>query len=265
VRSRLRIVAIGGGELKKLETLSIDRRIVALTGKRRPEALFLPTASGDPDKYIDTFRRVYGGKLGCKVGVLKLVERPPGHRETAERVLGADLVYVGGGNTYRMMRIWRRLGVDELLRKAAGRGVVLSGLSAGAICWFRSGHSDSRSFSGRADWDYIRVRGLGLVGATFCPHYHVEKREASLSHMIARRGGLVVACDNRAAIEIVGDGFRIIRSSRTAKAYRAFKWRGQVIVERLAAREEHEPLASLLDRRPGAVGGTRKRGAGAGR
>ena len=139
-----RIVVIGGGQLRRLETLPIDRRIVELAGRKRPGALFIPTASGDPEEYIHSFHDVYGRRLRCRTDVLTLTRNRPAPREIAAVIRRADLVYVGGGNTYRMMRIWRRLGVDRLLREAAGRGTVLSGLSAGAICWFRIGHSDSR-------------------------------------------------------------------------------------------------------------------------
>ena len=69
-----KIVAIGGGELRKLQTLRIDRRIVELTGRARPRALFIPTASQDSENYIATFRRVYGDKLGCKIQIFLLIE-----------------------------------------------------------------------------------------------------------------------------------------------------------------------------------------------
>ena len=242
-------MAIGGGELKGLETLPIDTRIVELTGKKRPRALFLPTASGDSDEYIETFTRVYGKKLGCRTRTLKLVKNPPSFREVSDAVLSSDLVYVGGGNTLRMMKIWRRVGLDRILREANSRGIILSGLSAGGICWFSFGHSDSRRFSGEPDWDYIRVRGLGLVGALFCPHYHAKQRQESLSRMVSRCGGVAVACDNNAAIEILGDSYRVLVSSRTARAYRVFKKRGTVLAERLSAGKEPRPLEGLLRKR----------------
>ena len=245
-----RIVAIGGGELKDLETLAIDRRIVELTGKARPTALFIPTASGDPPDYIDSFQRCYRGRLGCRTRALELVRDPPAFDEMSAMVLESDLIYVGGGNTYRMMRIWRRLGLDAVLRQAASRGVVLSGLSAGAICWFRYGHSDSRSFSSNAGWSYIRVSGLGLVNAVFCPHYHHERREEPLSQMIARRGGIGIACDNNAAIEIVGERWRVITSADSGRAYRLYKRGGQAVVAELPSDGEYMPLAQFLRRAP---------------
>ena len=242
------IVAIGGGELKDLETAPIDRRVIELTGKDRPMALFVPTASGDDTDYQETFRRVYGRRFGCRVRALELTRNPPESQEMSALVMDSDLVYVGGGNTYRMMRTWRRTGLDAILAKAASRGVVLSGVSAGAICWFRYGHSDSRSFSANPKWSHIRVTGLGLVDALFCPHYHRERREASLSRMIAKRGGIGIACDNSAAMEIVGERYRVITSKAGAKAYRILGIDGQVVAEELAPDGDYEALAELLGR-----------------
>ncbi len=243
-----KIVAIGGGEIRELETVAIDKRIVELTGKTRPKALFIPTASSDASGYIDTFEKVYGEHLGCQTRTLTLIQNPPPFDEMSALVLDSDLVYVGGGNTYKMMKLWRRLGLDAVLAEAASRGTVLSGLSAGAICWFKYGHSDSRSFSSNPEWDYIRVRGLGFINAVYCPHYHVEKREVSFSQMIARRGGIGIACDNNAVIEIVGEHYRILTSAPNGKAYKLFKRDGNAVITELSQNSEYTPLADLLRR-----------------
>jgi len=245
MRRTPRIVAVGGGGLRRRATLRIDAEVVRLTGKKRPRVLFVPTATGDDDAYTEAFVRRYAGQLGCRVEVLRLFKARPGRRRRSELILGSDLVYVGGGNTFRMVRLWRRLGVDRLLRRAAEQGIVLAGTSAGGICWFRHGHSDSRCKPGR-DWDYIRVGGLGLVDALFCPHYHEEKREASLDRMLRRRGGVAVACDRDAAIEIVGKRWRVITSTRAARAYKLFRRRGEVVRQRLAADGSFRPLCELL-------------------
>ena len=244
-----KIVAIGGGELKTLETADIDKRIIELTGKTRPKALFIPTASGDAEGYVETFEACYGQDFGCQTRVLKLIQNPPAFEKMSALVLDSDLIYVGGGNTYRMMKIWRRLKLDTVLAEAASRGIVLSGLSAGAICWFKYGHSDSRSFSENVAWDYIRVSGLGFINAVYCPHYHHERREDSFSKMIAKRGGIGIACDNNAAIEIVGDHYRVLTSTPNAKAYKLFKRKGRAIVTELPQDSEYIPLSDLLSRK----------------
>lgn len=243
-----KIVAIGGGEIREQETAAIDKRIIELTGKTQPKALFIPTASSDAAGYIDTFEKVYGEHLGCQTRTLELTQNPPAFDEMSALVLDSDLVYVGGGNSYKMMKLWRRLGLDAVLVEAASRGVVLSGLSAGAICWFKYGHSDSQSFSSNPEWDYIRVRGLGFINAIYCPHYHVEQREASFSQMIAKRGGIGIACDNNAAIEIVGEHYRILTSAPDGKAYKLFKRDGNAVITDLSQNSEYTPLADLLKR-----------------
>lgn len=199
------VIAIGGGEIRKGETLKLDRRIVDRTGMHRPKALFLPTASGDSDGYIEAFDKLYGKRLGCEVMVLRLIRGKPSQGEIRDKIQSSDLVYVGGGNTLRMMKLWRKAGVDNELRKASARGCVLSGLSAGAMCWFRYGHSDSRSFSGQTNWKYIRVRGLDLIPMMYCPHYRRERRQRPLAEMILKCGGCAIACDNNTAVEI-GEG-----------------------------------------------------------
>ncbi|MFG0333840.1 MAG: Type 1 glutamine amidotransferase-like domain-containing protein [Maioricimonas sp. JB049] len=223
-----RIVAIGGGNLALRETLAIDRTIVRFTEKSRPRALFIPTASGDSLEYCDVFQSVYGKGLKCSVEVLALLSSPPAHATMARLIRQADLIYVGGGNTLKMMRRWRRLGVDGLLRNAWQRGCVLSGISAGANCWFAAGSSDSMKFYRPDDWSFIRVRGLGLLKATCCPHSHAESREESFAELIGKHGGVGIALDNHTAIQIHGETYRVLTSRESGRAYRLERLRGRV-------------------------------------
>jgi dipeptidase E len=212
----MNIIAIGGGSLKKKQTLPIDRVIVQLAEKKSPRALFIPTASGDERKYCEAFDRVYGELLGCRTDHLLLYRRPGDRKEAARMIGSADLIYVGGGNTLRMMKMWRRLGIDKMLIKAGQRGVVLAGVSAGAICWHKWGHSDSRSYSGRKNWSYIKVRSLGLRQGLFCPHLNSEKRHASFKKMVAHERMIGIACDNFAAIHYDDSGATCLTSRRKA-------------------------------------------------
>ena len=187
------IVAIGGGEIRTRGTAAIDREIIRLSGKKNPTLLFIPTASSDSERYWKHVQEYFGGFLKCKTDVLFLINEPPSKESIRKKILAADIVYVGGGNTLQMMRIWRRLGVDRLLRSAYENGTVLSGISAGAICWFDSGHSDSMSFYNPQEWEYIRVRGLGLVNGMLCPHYNSMTRgvprRKSFREMVQRPAG----------------------------------------------------------------------------
>lgn len=171
------LIAIGGYKVDWSEEdcfdtpFDIDQRIVKLTGKARPTVLFIPTASSDGPGYTQSFIKVYGEKLGCPVDVLHLIAEKPTQSEIAAKIRAAELIYVGGGNTLMMMNKWRRLGVDKLLIEAHERGIVLAGVSAGAICWYEWGVSDSRQFYDKTSHEYIRVRGLGLLKGLCCPHF----------------------------------------------------------------------------------------------
>ena len=242
-----KIVAIGGGSMELLETLPIDRRIVRLTGRKRPRALFIPTASTDAASYVEIFNAVYGQRLRCDIGVLRLILDRYSKNELRRRILSADLIYVGGGNTLKMMRRWRTLGVNRLLRIAHRKGIVVSGLSAGCICWFNYGHSDSMAFYHPDDWNYVRVRGVGFIGATGCPHYDAERRDRDFESMIRRTGDVGIALDNNCALEVIDHTYRVIRSSTGAGAYRVKKVGKEIVTERIPARAAHRPLRSLLD------------------
>ena len=245
-----KLVAIGGGKMAEGETLAIDRQVVALTGKDSPRALFIPTASSDSQEYWQGFQRIYAGELGCETDVLFLLGVTPTTEELERKILSADLVYVGGGNTLMMMRRWRRLGVDTVLEEAYRRGIVLSGLSAGCICWFTWGHSDSMSFYRPDDWSYTKVRGMGLVDALACPHYDsatagIERRD-DFQQMMRKHSGVGLAIDDHCAFEIIGDTYRVITSRVGAGAYKLTKHRGHISIDPIPQHAEYRPLAPLL-------------------
>ena len=247
----MKIVAIGGGEIGRpgypVETKTIDKEIVSLTGKKSPRVLYLPTASGDSQMYWDTFSKYYGKKLGCQTEPLYLLKAKYTKRQIKEKIIHSDIIYVGGGNTLRMLKRWRKLGVDEILTKAGKNGTVLSGLSAGANCWFKYGNSDSLKFGKSKSKQLIRVRGLGLINLMICPHYIVEKnRRPSLKKMIKEKGGISIALTDCSAIEIIDDTYRIITSSKEAKAYRLYKKNKKVIEEELTPEAAFRPLNELL-------------------
>lgn len=240
-----KIVALGGGKLAEMATLPIDRQIVRLTGKPAPRALFIPTASTDSEIYCENFEKVYGRKLGCPVDTLLLYRNRPDAKGIKAKIEAADLIYVGGGNTLKMMKLWRRLGVDTLLRKAWQRDVVLCGISAGAICWFTSGCSDSRKFSSPHNWKHILVRGMGLHDIMLCPHYHAEGREAAFAEMVRKRGGASIALDDHVALEVVDGGYRAVLAKPDAAAYAFVRANGEVHREPISTSRKHMPLEKL--------------------
>jgi len=241
-----KIVAIGGGEIKDLETLKIDKEIIKLTGKKKPKALFIPTASSDAEDYWEIFQKVYGKRLGCKTNVLYLLKKNLTKKQIKDKILNSDLVYVGGGNTLKMMNLWRRLGVDKLLKTAYNKGIILSGISAGSICWFKYGHTDSMSFYNPKKWSYIRVKGLGFIDAIHCPHYSTEKREWHFRKMLRKFGGIGIAMDDNCAIEFIGDKYKVINSKKRSKVYKVFKRKGKIITEIIQIKKELTPISELL-------------------
>ena len=244
-----KIVAIGGGEMKLGETTDIDREIIRLTGKSHPRLLFLPTASNDAVTYYDNIVKHFGDELDCRTDVLFLIDGKPDRQEIERKIFGADAVYVGGGNTEKMMRIWRKTGTADVLKRAYQRGIVLSGLSAGAICWFRWGNSDSRIIAGTSQ-ELIRVSGLDLVHALFCPHFDAEmQRHENLKIMMLKTPGIAVAIDNCSAIEIIDEKYRIISTNPHANAHRLFWESGHYVNQIIAKDRQFKPLDMLLSKR----------------
>ena len=222
-----KIVAIGGGEIGRpgypVETNEIDKQVIRLSGKSKPRLLFIPTASSDFESYCDTAKKHFGARLGCKVDVLYLIANKPAKKEIEEKILSSDIIYVGGGNTLKMMIAWRKHGVDIALDEAYRRDIVLSGLSAGATCWFKYGSSDSRKFSDPSA-GLIKIRGLNFINALYCPHYNSEEdRKPHLRELMRKTPGVAVAIDNCCAIEILQDKYRIITSGNNASASTSFK------------------------------------------
>jgi len=245
-----KIIAIGGGEIGRpgfpIETTRIDKEILRLTNKPRPRLLFIPTASSDAPGYVETVKKYFGRRLGCNIRVLYLLENKMRLLDIKKLVLSSDIIYVGGGNTLKMMNIWRKVGLDKLLILAAQKGIVLSGVSAGAVCWFKYAHSDSRKFSNRLS-PYIKVSGLNLVSALLCPHYDFEKaRKKSLKKIMKSTKETAIALDNCAALEILGDRYRILTAKEGVSGYRCYYKNKKYYEDKIISSTAFHPLNELL-------------------
>lgn len=212
-----RVVAISGGDL--LSTKELNKYTIKLTNKINPNVLFIGTASHDADGYIDVITKAFL-KLNCEVKCLCLCLNNYSNEEIDSILAWADIIYVGGGDTIFMMEIFKKYGLDQKLIQIYKKDLaVLTGISAGAICWFTCGHSDSEYFLNNENWNYCWANGmLNIFHAAFCPHYNEEGRN-SFDKMLKEKNMLGLAMENNTAfIENNGEHY-FIRSLENANAY----------------------------------------------
>ncbi len=210
-----RIVALGGGGFSmEPDNPLLDDYILGLTGRARPRVCFVPTASGDADGYVARFYRAFA-RRGCLATHLPLFQREAADLRAV--ILDQDAVYVGGGNTVNMLAIWRAHGLDRVLREAWEAGVVLCGISAGALCWFEAGITDSFG----PDLAPLRD-GLAFLPGSHCPHYDGEPRRRPTYHRCVAEGlPAGVAADDGCALHFEGTTLVDVVASRpAARAYR---------------------------------------------
>jgi len=207
------IIAIGGGGFyRDAENLALEKYVIQQTGVESPRVAFVPTASGEPDHYVASFYAAFL-KLGCRPSVLTFFKRTP---ELRSFLLDQDVIYVGGGNTKTLLAVWRDWGVIEILREAWETGVVLTGVSAGAICWFEQGLTDSFS-------DALRpLACLGFLPGSCCPHYDGEPQRRPSYHRLLAGGEISagIAIEDWTAVHSQGvEISRVVASRNGARAY----------------------------------------------
>lgn len=245
------IVAIGGGEIGRpgypVETTKIDQEIIRLTGKKNPRLLFIPTASSDSAGYIETVKKHFGQRLGCKVDTLLLIQEKLTYRQIQNKVLSSDIVYVGGGNTLKMLKVWRKHKLDKILRLAYRKGIILSGLSAGAICWFRFGSSDFISLGKKMKTVYSRINGLNFFPLTVSPHHLRERdRKKALIKIMKKTPGVGIALDDYSALEIIDNSFRIITSKPQARVHKVYFIKNKLRYIEVPKSRNFVPIKNLL-------------------
>jgi peptidase E len=178
-----------------------------------PRVCFVPTASADPDWQLVRFYESFAHRAEAS----HLSFNPWPRADIREHVLAQDAIYVGGGSTANMLAIWRVHGFDAVLREAWERGVLLCGWSAGMICWFEAGVTDSfgQGLQGMRD-------GLGFLPGSACPHYDGESRRREVYPTLVAKGFPPgYAADDEAALHFVGTELREVVATRAgARAYR---------------------------------------------
>jgi dipeptidase E len=221
------IVAMGGGGFSmEPENPLLDEFVLSLARSARPRVCFLPTASGDSERYVARFYRAFAA-LDCRVSDLQLFSRTIG--DLRSFVLTQDVLYVGGGNTANLLAVWRAHGLDELIAEAWTEGVVLCGVSAGMNCWFAESVTDSFDLVQLAALD----DGLGLLAGSCCPHYDGEAQRRPTFHRLIAAGELTdgLAADDGAALVFNGTELAEVVSSRPAAGAYHVKRAGSATIE----------------------------------
>ena len=172
------------------------------------------TASGDDPTYLGRYYDAYRS-LECEPSHLALFRRTPA--DVRGVLLASDVIHVGGGNTRSMLSVWRHWGIDAALREAWERGIILCGSSAGAICWFEEGLTDS------VEGKLTRMECLGFLSGSACPHYDGERERRPSFHDLISSGkmGNGLAIDDGVALHFVDRELQGVVSAREqARAYR---------------------------------------------
>jgi len=242
------IVALGGGGFSmEPENPLLDAYVLEQVAKDRPAVCLLPTASGDAETTIAGFHAMFGS-LGARTSHLLLpwvpdpggppeagrAEGTPNVRDVEAHLAAQDVLYVGGGNTRRMLAVWRSYGVDAVIRALwTDARVLLAGVSAGALCWFEHGVTDS--LPGRL----TPMAALGFLRGSFCPHYDGEAERRPAYERLVGQGVLPpgMAADDGCALRYEGcDLVDLVSSRPQAAAWRVDRVAGGAVSRRSEAR-----------------------------
>jgi dipeptidase E len=225
------IVPFGGLRPTPGKTHPIVNYLLDLVGKPRARVCFVPTATGDsPATLVAMYSRFPAAR--AERTHLELFSRTV--KDTRSMLLAQDIIYVGGGNTVNLLAVWRAHGVDKVMREAWENGVILTGGSAGSLCWYECGTTDSFDLYELARLD----DGLGFLPGSHCPHYDGEPQRRPFYHSLIANGlPQGIAIDDDAAVRYDAVAVAEVVSARAgATAYRVEKVGDQVVETPLDAR-----------------------------
>ena len=216
------IIAIGGGGFGRSSgKLKIERYIKSLSKPKHPRICFIPTATGDDNNYKVSFYKIFSS-IGCKPSHIDLFKRT---LDLKHHINKQDIIYVGGGNTRSMLAVWKEWGLDIILKKAYDKGIVMSGVSAGAICWFEKGITDS------IESNLSIMNCLGLIKGTCCPHFDEEKERMSYVEKVINKKLIknCIAIEGNSALHIKdGNYFRNISFGKRKRSYFLSRGKGKI-------------------------------------
>lgn len=192
----------------------LDYYVLNQSDKTNPKLCFLPTASGDDESYILKFYSFFSS-LNCVPSYLSLFNPPTSDLE--DFIMNKDIIYVGGGNTKNLLALWKEWNLHNILKKAYDSGIILAGLSAGAICWFEEGVTDS------IPGELTKLECLGYLKGSSCPHYDYDKKRRPAFHRLLNSKEIQngIAIDDGVALHYINDElYKVISSSYKSKAYK---------------------------------------------
>ena len=210
-------VLIGGGNVGRgntsYETEIIDKEIVKMTNKDKPNFLFVGLASSFSDSYYDTMKKIYKG-LGCETSYLKYKNIINNPNIVEEKIKNADIIYFCGGDSLKLVCDIKHHLIDKLLEEKDN--CIFVGMSAGAILFSNKGYSDSLILRGEADV-YDFVDGLGLIDITICPHYDDEVKKNELKSEISE---VIYGIPNKTSLIIEDNKYRVVGEGKVYKCYK---------------------------------------------
>ena len=209
--STRKILIAGGGY-----GTAFIRYMAQLTGKPRPKLLYLPTANGDAPTGVINWYRACAPLNVEPSHQNSFIASTQQARSWEEVFLSVDGIVCSGGNTLNQQAIWKAQGIDVILRQAWDRGIVLGGASAGSLCWFEEGTTDSRP------QELTTVECLGFIKGSHCPHYDAEPMRRPLYLKLIESGQMKpgYACDNDAGIYFEDNTVKRVVATRVgAKVY----------------------------------------------
>lgn len=220
----MKLMLIGGGDIgrsnTKYETKEIDEKIVKLSNKENPNFLFIGLASNFSDSYYKVIKDIYKN-LGCKTG--KISNKTLTHIEVVEeKIKNADIIYIGGGDTVKLVNILKENKIDKMLKEKLDTESVLVGISAGAISYVKSGLSDTEIINNISN-NYVKVDGLGFIDYMFVPHFSSDSKKMEDLEKVLKndKENIALCTDNCAAIEIIDGHINVVKSDIKAKVYKA--------------------------------------------
>ncbi len=217
------IIAIGGGGFGANPGQGIiEKYILKQANKKTPRICFIPTATGDNEAYKVNFYSTFTN-LDCHPSHLDFFKRTPNLNDL---ILEQDVIFVGGGNTKSMLAVWKEWGLNKILKKAYQNGVVMSGVSAGAICWFQNGITDSWASNLKL------MPCLNFTKGTCCPHYdeEPERKPAVKKLLLLKKIKEVYALEGGSALHIKDDKiFKSVSFRKEKNSYQVSLHKGEEV------------------------------------